>query len=298
MDYEGIGREEHMRKYVLLILLVIIVCSSCARKRVIRNGAVHVTRDELRVLNQDPNNKENNEERSLPSSKEAPSLYELSKMTNQDKEIILSRRSYTLSYNPNTKLPNWVAWHLTAEHTDGEIGRSNDYREDIDVPTPRATIEDYKGSIWSRGHMCPAGDNKWDRDAMSETFLLTNICPQHASLNSGLWNRIEQDCRRWAKEYGEVYIVCGPVFLNKEHETIGVNKIVVPEAFFKVILCIKGKPKAIGFIVRNNEGTKKKDQFVNTVDDVERITGIDFFPSLPDEIENEVEAYSNLEDWK
>ncbi len=213
-------------------------------------------------------------------------------------EQILVRFGYCTSYNRETKLPNWVAWHLTAEHTDGEIGRSNDYREDIDVPTPRATIEDYKGSIWSRGHMCPAGDNKWDRDAMSETFLLTNICPQHASLNSGLWNRIEQDCRRWAKEYGEVYIVCGPVFLNKEHETIGVNKIVVPEAFFKVILCIKGKPKAIGFIVRNNEGTKKKDQFVNTVDDVERITGIDFFPSLPDEIENEVEAYSNLEDWK
>lgn len=211
---------------------------------------------------------------------------------------ILNRIGYTTSYNYNTKCPNWVAWHLTAEHTDGDIGRFNNYREDMDVPVPRATVDDYKGSNWSRGHMCPAGDNKWNSDAMSETFLLTNICPQHASLNSGLWNRIEQDCRKWAKEYGEVYIVCGPVFLNKEHETIGENKIVVPEAFFKVILCLKDKPKAIGFIVRNNEGTKKKDQFVNTVDDVERITGIDFFPSLPDEIENEVEAYSNLEDWK
>lgn len=195
-------------------------------------------------------------------------------------------------------MPNWVAWHLTAEHTDGNIGRSNDYREDIDVPTPRANVEDYKGSTWSRGHMCPAGDNKWDYKAMSETFLLTNICPQHASLNSGLWNRIEQDCRRWAKKYGDIYIVCGPVLLNREHETIGNNKVVVPEAFFKVILRLNPQPAAIGFIIRNNEGKKKRDQFVNTIDQVERITGIDFFSALPDDIENEVEAYSNIKDWK
>lgn len=213
-------------------------------------------------------------------------------------EQFLNRKAYMVSYNSSTKCPNWVAWHLTAEHADGNIARTNDYREDMDVPSPRATNEDYKGSVWSRGHLCPAGDNKWDEKAMSESNLLTNICPQHASLNSGLWNVIERDCRKWAKKYGDVYIVCGPIYLNKEHETIGINKLVVPEAFFKVILCLKDKPQAIGFIVRNNEGTKKKDQYVNTIDEVERITGIDFFPSLPDDIENEVEAYSNLEDWK
>ena len=92
--------------------------------------------------------------------------------------------------------------------------------------------------------------------------------------------------------------MCGPVLYNREHETIGANKIVVPEAFFKVILCLTGTPKAIGFVVKNNEGKKKKDQFVNTVDEVERITGIDFFPNLPDDIENEVEAYVNLDDWR
>jgi len=213
-------------------------------------------------------------------------------------EIILKRMCYTTSYNKETKNPNWVAWHLIGDHVDGEIKRFGGYWEDEEVPEPRATSEDYKGSGWSHGHMCTAGDNKWDSIAMRETFLLTNICPQHRSLNSGLWNRIEQDCRKWAKKYGDVYIVCGPVLLNKEHETIGENKVVVPEAFFKVILCLQGKPKAIGFIVRNNEGTKKKDQYVNTVDDVERITGMDFFPALPDDIENEVEAYANLDDWR
>lgn len=210
---------------------------------------------------------------------------------------ILNRKAYTVSYNDSTKCPNWVAWHLTAEHVDGEWSRDNNYYEDEEVPLPRASNDDYKGSGWTHGHMCPAGDNKWDEVAMRESNLLTNICPQHASLNSGLWNVIERECRKWATKYGDLYIVCGPVLLNRDHETIGLNKVVVPEAFFKVILCLNPKPKAIGFIIRNNEGKKKRDQYVNTVDEVERITGMDFFPALPDEIENEVEAYANIEDW-
>ena len=212
-------------------------------------------------------------------------------------EIILNKKCYIVSYNNETKIPNWVAWHLTENHVDGDIKRFGGYWEDEEVPAPRARREDYKGSEWSHGHMCPAGDNKWDSIAMRETFLLTNICPQHRSLNSGLWNKIEQDCRNWAKQYGDLYIVCGPVLYNKEHETIGDNKVVVPEAFFKVILCLQGPPKAIGFVIKNNEGKKKKDQFVNTVDDVERITGIDFFPALPDDIENKVEEKADIGDW-
>jgi len=210
---------------------------------------------------------------------------------------LLFRYSYISSYNFKTRCPNWVAWHLTSNHADGDCPRYSKYDEDMEVPAPRATNEDYRGSGWTRGHMCPAGDNKWDAEAMRESNLLSNMCPQHASLNSGLWNVIERDCRKWAVRYGDVYIVCGPVFLNKEHETIGMNKVVVPEAFFKVILRLSPEPAAIGFVVRNNEGKKKKDQFVNTVDDVERITGMDFFPALPDSIENSVEATASLYNW-
>ena len=213
-------------------------------------------------------------------------------------EQIIRKTSYIVSYNKNTKIPNWVAWHLTAPHTEGPISRMSNFYEEESVATPRATLEDYRGSGWSRGHMCPAGDNKWDETAMYESFSLVNVCPKNASLNSGLWNSIEIDCRRWAKTFGDVYIVCGPVLLNRDHETIGANKVVVPEAFFKVILCLKGTPKAIGYVVRNNEGKKKRDQFINSVDEVERITGYDFFPALPDDIENEVEAHASIDDWR
>lgn len=222
----------------------------------------------------------------------------LSPKPQSKEEILLCRTAYCLSYNKGTRCPNWVSWHLTAEHADGDVKRFNGYIEDEEVPEPRATNEDYRGSGWSRGHMCPAGDCKWDVKAMSESFLLTNMCPQDKSLNSGLWNRIEMDCRKWAKKYGSVYIVCGPVLYNKEHETIGENKVVVPEAFFKVVLCLQGRPKAIGFVVKNNAGTKKKDQYINTVDEVERITGYDFFPALPDDIENEVESHASIEVWR
>ena len=213
-------------------------------------------------------------------------------------EQILVRKSYIVSYNKNWRIPNWVAWRLSPDHVDGDVPRRNSFREDMQVGIPRATPADYKGSGWSRGHMCPSGDNKWDAEANHETFLMTNICPQDARLNSGLWNSIEMDCRKWARKYGEVYVVCGPVYLNKAHEAIGPNEVVVPEAFFKVVLCLKGKPKAIGVVVKNTEGAKKKDLYYNTIDQVERITGYDFFPSLPDDIEKKVEARANIREWR
>ena len=86
--------------------------------------------------------------------------------------------------------------------------------------------------------------------------------------------------------------------MKGEHQTIGRNKVVVPEAFFKVVLCLKGKPKAFGIVVRNTEGSKKRDLYYNTVDEIERITGLDFFPSLPDDIENKIESRRNMRDWK
>jgi len=214
-------------------------------------------------------------------------------------ELILQRKGYTVSYNKFTKEPNWVSWHLTSEHLSGALKRpGNAWHEDFDVPHPRATHADYKKSGWSRGHMCPAGDNKWDRDAMYDTFLYSNVCPQHPKLNSGDWNEIEIACRKWANRFGDIYIICGPIFFRKEHVTIGRNKVIVPEAFFKVIICLNGTPKGIGFILRNTEGNRKKDLYVNSISQVERITGMTFFPSLPEDISSIVKNSSDIKIWE
>ena len=126
-------------------------------------------------------------------------------------EQILRRKGYITSYNKETRNPNWVAWHLTKSHTYGKNQRSAEvFTEDTDV-TPRATDADYYNSRYDRGHMCPAGDNKWDATAMRESFLFTNICPQNHALNKYEWNNLEIKCREWARKYGAVDIVCGPV---------------------------------------------------------------------------------------
>lgn len=213
-------------------------------------------------------------------------------------EQILKRTGYVASYNKTTLLPNWVAWHLTAERTEGSAKRSGvDFAEDTEVPEPRATDWDYYNSGYDRGHMCPAADNKWSKKAMEESFLFTNMCPQNGNLNRGDWNEMEMACRKWAKKYGDLYIVCGPILYKGKHKTIGKNKVVVPEAFFKVVLRTGDNPQAIGFIYKNTSGNRPKDSYVNTVDEVERITGIDFFPSLPDNVEKNVEATADIANW-
>lgn len=213
--------------------------------------------------------------------------------------MILERAGYVTSYNKKTKLPNWVAWHLTAENTKGSHSRKGiDFMEDEDVPTPRADDWDYYNSGYDRGHMCPAGDNKWDSEAMRQSFLFTNICPQAPGLNRGDWNEMENACRSWARENGDIYIVCGPILYKVRHKTIGKHKVVVPEAFFKVVLCMRGTPKAIGFIYKNGDGNRPKGDYVNSVDEVERITGFDFFQSLPDDVEKALEATADLDEWQ
>lgn len=226
------------------------------------------------------------------NKRQGPNRLEIPAPMTNTEEQMLQRRAYTTSYNRQTRLPNWVAWRLTADHAQGDVKRPrNAFHEDDEVPQPRATLADYKGSQWSRGHMCPAGDNKWDRQAMYESFLLTNMCPQDQSVNSGDWNDVEMKCRKWARKYGEIFIVCGPVIdSHTDYPTIGQNRITVPEAFFKVVLVGGKHPKAVGFLCSNSKGHKDDNKRARTVDEIERITGIDFFAALPDDVENSVES--------
>lgn len=212
--------------------------------------------------------------------------------------VLLQRVGYTVSYNPAMRIPNWVAWYLTPQRLEGAASRKgHPFQADEDIPAPRVDTYDYMRSGYDRGHMCPAADNKWDAEAMWESFLFTNICPQNHNLNAGDWNEMEMQCRAWAKTWDGIYIVCGPLLYRCQHKRIGEHKVVVPEAFFKVVLCLKGTPKAIGFIYKNEKGNRPKGDYVNTIDEVERLTGFDFFSALPDSLENKIEATANLEDW-
>ena len=226
-------------------------------------------------------------------------MYEIPAPLKDRPEQILKRKGYTTSYNEQTRNPNWVAWHLTKSHTYGSNQRKNEvFTEDMDIKGARATDRDYYNSRYDRGHMCPAGDNKWDKQAMEQSFLFTNICPQNHGLNKYEWNDLEILCRDWAREYGAIDIVCGPIYAkNGEQKTIGRNKVWVPYAFFKVVLCRQGNPKAIGFIYKNLGQKQPMSEAVCSVDDIESQTGIDFFPELDDKTEDRIEASSSLSEW-
>ena len=212
---------------------------------------------------------------------------------------IITRKGYTTSYNRETRTPNWVAWTLTKEHTYGRLLRENErFEEDPAVPTPRATFQDYYSSRYDRGHMCPAGDNKWDQEAMTESFLMTNICPQNHGLNKEDWNDLEMQCRTWARRFGEVTVVCGPLFdEGAEVKTIGRNKVRVPDAYFKVVYCPRPQPLTLAFVFRNHGQRQPWREQLCTVDDVEQLSGINFFFQLADDVEDDIEAVSDLKEW-
>lgn len=214
--------------------------------------------------------------------------------------LLLRRKAYIASFNGETLMPNWVAWKLTREETNGPAKRKGvGFEEDGDVPAKyRVTTYDYNQSGFDRGHMCPAGDNKWDAQAMRECFLMTNICPQLHSLNAGDWNDLEMRCRSWARKYGEVYIACGPMVGKGASRKIGKQrKIAVPTAFFKVVLVMGDTPRALGFVFNHVDGHQPLANYVCSVDEVERQTGLDFFPALPDDVEARVEARADYGAW-
>ena len=216
-------------------------------------------------------------------------------------ERILKRQAYTVSFNRETNQPNWVAWCLEDYETTGTARRSDEFLADPEVPEPhQVETGDYRSSGYDRGHMAPAADMKFSAQAMKECFYMSNICPQTHELNAGAWAKLENACRRWAGKYGKVYIVCGPIFRGTKHKHIGRRlSVTVPEAFFKCIYAEPdGKPQAIGYVMNNSTAKQNMNSAAMSVDDVEKITGMDFFCNLPDKIEKQVENTFSLKNWQ
>lgn len=212
-------------------------------------------------------------------------------------EQIIRHSGYTVSYNKDLKIPNWVSYELTREETRGKEKRGNRFIADPLVTGPIATNADYTRSGYDKGHMAPAADMKWSPEAMKESFYFSNMCPQHPQLNRRGWKNLEDKIRNWAIADSAIIIICGPI-IEKQPKTIGKNKVVVPQQFFKVVLSPFVKPiRAIGFLFNNEQAVEPLSSYVVTVDSIESLTNMDFFAPLPDEIENRIEADANYSLW-
>lgn len=204
---------------------------------------------------------------------------------------------FTVGFNPANKTPNYVSWILLGEETEGASARSNKFWTDKEVEGCPDT-RDYSRSGYDRGHMCPAGEQKWSDEAMHNSFVMTNICPQIHELNTGAWKTLEDKERIWAKRDSVIVIVAGPIYSNDDTKTIGTNEVRVPGAFFKVLLAPYADPvRAIGFVYPNMKSPGNMADYATTVDEVEKITGFDFFSSLPDDIEEAAESATSFREW-
>ena len=213
-----------------------------------------------------------------------------------DSSAVVQHYAYTLEYSEADEQPRWVAYMLCRSRLDGPYSRKKtpgcQFHADDAVQTKSSTPADYKGSGYSRGHLVPAADMKWDSLAQVETFLLSNISPQSDSFNSGVWNRMEMLVRRWAEQYDTIFVVTGPLLKDGGRERIGSNRVTVPTAFYKAVY-IPSLHQAAGYLVPHEQSKAPLDSFSMSIDELEAKTGIDFFAGMPDE--DNIEA--RLMEW-
>lgn len=213
------------------------------------------------------------------------------------KNVVCHYSGFTSYFNPETHIPNCVAYEIIESETTGDEPRKKSFEADHTIDGC-AESSDYRNSGYDRGHMAPAADMKWSKEAMEESFLMTNICPQVKSLNSGIWHRLEQRVREWAARDSSIIVVCGPIFTpGKPVEQIGEIGVAVPHRFFKALYA-PGRNIGIAFIFDNDKVKGELRKYAVTIDSVERETGLDLFYNLPDDIENEVENQCNYKLWE
>lgn len=213
---------------------------------------------------------------------------------------IINHTHYHLGYSEKYEQALWVTYELTPSETSGSVKRTDNFRSDPNVSRGSASLADYKGSGYDRGHLAPAGDMTFSSEAMSESFYLSNMSPQDPGLNRGPWRIIESVVRDWTVQLGSIYIVTGPILKDRNDvkTTIGPNKVAVPKRYYKIIFS-EDSLQGIGFIYWNMSGTATDYlKYVVSIDEIEEATGLDFFPQLDDTIENRIESNKSLEFWQ
>lgn len=212
-------------------------------------------------------------------------------------EYIINHKGFSLSYNESFEQANWVAYVLTSNKTRTISPRTNKFLVDPSVKSGSACDDDYVGSGYDKGHLAPAADMGWSVQSMHDCFYYSNMSPQVPGFNRGIWKRAEQLVRCWAIKYQTIYVVTGPV-LSPNLPTIGIEKVSIPKYFYKIVLDYHNSiGKGIGFIIPNNSSSEPLQNFAVSIDSVEKVTKINFFPLLPIDQEKKIEGRINLNEW-
>lgn len=257
----------------------------------------------FRMFSNDPEGiQENPTRQEMPKTPEKPADTKAIYWPASSTGALIQKQYYYLSYSEQHEQAEWVAYILTKEELDQPwVERPEEFTPDPDIPTGSALPNDYSGSGYDRGHLVPNADRSFSDAAARETFQMSNISPQARQFNQGIWRELEELTRNWAKKYKRLYIVTGPVLTQAPKGKIGrQNKVSIPAAYFKVILDLDDpEQKAIGFVLPNEVSYDPLYKYAVSVDEVEKITGIDFFEAfLPDELEEKLESSFNNDLWQ
>lgn len=221
----------------------------------------------------------------------------LPKIVSNPNQQLVHHDCFSLLFHNKYKQAAWVAYTLDSNKNFGLVKRSNRFTEDEQVLTGTANDEDYLHSNFDRGHLAPAADMSWSSTCMSASFLYSNICPQQPSFNRGVWKKLEEQTREWLHQFGEIYIVTGPV-LKSGLPVIGKNQICIPQYFYKALLVYQPTTiMAIAFILPNQASSNPLNSFAISIDSLESVIGIDLFYQLPDEIETGIERFYCTDEW-
>lgn len=211
---------------------------------------------------------------------------------------LVHHQYYSLAYSEKDEQAFWVAYHLDKKMLEGRRHPRTDwFEEDPAVATGSASYEDYRGSGYTKGHLVPAADMAFSPEAMEETFLMSNISPQTALFNQGIWRELEEQSRDWARSFGALYVVSGPVLSERKIDKVGRAGVTVPPAYFKVLLDHADPGlKGIAFVIPNAKSDRPLMDYAVTIDSVEQLTMLDFFSDLEFE-DDRFEAAFDPEEW-
>jgi endonuclease G, mitochondrial len=211
--------------------------------------------------------------------------------------VLVSHQYFTLSYSEAHEQAEWVAYELKKSQVKNSNFERPYFVQDRSVATGSADWRNYKNSGYDRGHLVPAADREFDYDAYHETFLTSNISPQNHDFNAGVWNKLEQKTRYWAKKHDGVFVITGGV-LTDGLPTIGEEAVSVPTAFYKIIFDKRKEGnKVIAFLIPNAPTDKSFYDYAVSVDEIEARTGIDFFSQFSSAVQDKLENGINKKGW-
>lgn len=212
-----------------------------------------------------------------------------------DREQLIQQQAFSLSYNSSYVQPSWVTYKITVSDADRtEI--NGKYKPNPIVTTRSADKKDYSEGGYLMAQYINYFDIQKGKDAVEESFYMTNITPMKLAFHKHIWLKCEDLIRLWLKTTDALHIITGPVLTESPFPTIGKNNVSVPKRFYKVVYDSKNQ-KAIGFIFKNGISSGTLKSYAVSIDEIEDLTGIDFLSSLPDDIEEKVESETDYEFW-